>query len=182
MRAAIDAIVKYGYAGASSTRIAEISGLTRGAQKHHYRNKADLVANALVEIQSRHQVELLAEFDRIERVDIAAVLRALWKSQTSQLYMASLELRMAARSDEALRAVLVPAEQAIGRKQRDLLVELLDDGRHSKHQLLEAGELILNTLRGMALQRLLYTDTRRERRQLRVLEEAVRELLGSEPS
>lgn len=177
LTATIEAIVRYGYAGASSTRIAELSGLTRGAQKHHFKSKADLVAVALVEVQQRYLTEEFAKLERVTDQGIGGLLRALWKTQISDLYTAAMELRMAARSDEALRAVLVPAEREIGRKQRDLIVRLLENDDYPRDRVLEAGELILNTLRGMASQRFLYADEKREKRQLRVLEEAVRALL-----
>ncbi|SFB13025.1 transcriptional regulator, TetR family [Amycolatopsis marina] len=175
--ATIEAIVRYGYSGATSTRIAEISGFTRGAQKHHFKDKAELVSVALVELQERYQAETIAKLGHTAGKDVRGVLQALWRSQITDLYTAAMELRMAARSDDDLRAVLVPAEQQIGRQQRELLIRLLDDGRHPRQRLLEIGELTLNALRGMASQRFLYPDERRERRQLRALEQTVRTLL-----
>jgi AcrR family transcriptional regulator len=50
LKATIEAISRYGYQGATSVRIAELSGFTRGAQKHHFDNKAELVSAALVEV------------------------------------------------------------------------------------------------------------------------------------
>lgn len=177
LQATIEAIVRYGYAGASSTRIAEISGLTRGAQKHHFKSKADLVSVALVEVQSRLQAEVLNEMDQVAENDIKQIVLTLWKSLVGDLHTVAIELRIAARSDENLREMLITAEREIGRNQRDFLLKVLDDGSQPRERLAEAGELILNALRGMASQRMLYADTRREERQLRVVEEAARALL-----
>lgn len=179
LKATIQAVALYGYAGASSTRIAELSGYTRGAQKHHFASKADLVAQALLDVQARSQEEGMAKLEGSGGRDLGAVLQALWEGLSDELYVAAMELRMAARIDDDLRAALVPAEQEMGRNQREYMVRAFDDGKHARERLLEVSELAVNTLRGMSMQRMLYPDPRREQRQFRVLEETVRTLLSN---
>lgn len=176
--ATIEAIVRFGYSGATSTRIAEISGFTRGAQIHHFRNKATMVTEALLHLHERLMNDMVGDLEAAARVGIGPMLDALWQSFLDELYTAAAELRVAARSDEELKAVLVPAEREIGRRIRDLLTAILDDGRHPKARLTEIAEHVVNTMRGMAEQHDLVANPERERRQLAVLNEAVTALLG----
>src|SRR5690625_7973852 len=57
LNATIDALYRFGYAGAASTRIAELSGFTCCAQKNHFDTKANMVAEGLEHVQ----VEMLDE-------------------------------------------------------------------------------------------------------------------------
>lgn len=178
--ATIQAIVRYGYVGATSTRIAELSGFTRGAQKHHFKDKAAMVAEALVHLHEHLMRDSLRELESASQDGVWALLEALWKSFQDDLFTAAAELRAAARIDEELRTVLVPAEQQIGRRIRRFVSDALDDGRHSQQRLEEVGDHVVNVLRGMAFQRALYPNEEREARQLRVLDETVRALLTAE--
>jgi AcrR family transcriptional regulator len=177
--ATIKAIVMYGYQGATSQRIAELSGFTRGAQKHHFNSKAELVAAALVDLHARYLVELSSRLAKGNPADLDHVVKTLWESLQSDLWTASLDLRITSRIDADLCELLFPAEQQIGRRALDFVVNVLDDGRYSRQRLREAANLAFNTLRGMALQRVLYADTQRESRQLRVLTQSLRALLDA---
>ncbi|MEV1294560.1 TetR family transcriptional regulator [Pseudonocardia sp. NPDC049635] len=174
--ATITAIVRYGYRGATSQRIAELSGLTRGAQKHHWAGKAEMVAEALLHLHDRLMSATVAELERASG-GIAPTLDALWRSFRSDLFTAATELHLAARIDDDLRTLLIEVEREIGRRIRTITTRALDDGAHSPERLDEIGDHVINVMRGMAFQASLGTGSGRERRQLRVLEEAVRRLL-----
>ena len=45
--ATVECLVTYGYAGTTTQRVAELAGVTRGAQVHHFRSKEDLVVAAI---------------------------------------------------------------------------------------------------------------------------------------
>lgn len=179
LNATIQAIVQYGYVGATSTRIAELSGFTRGAQKHHFPNKAAMVAEALVHLHENLMRESLRELESASRDGVPSLLQALWKSFQADLFTAAVELRVAARIDEELKSLLIPAEQEIGRRIRKFVSTALDDGRHSQQRLDEIGDHVVNVLRGMAFQGALYPNQEREARQLRILEETVHALLNA---
>lgn len=175
--ATISAIATHGYLGASTTRIAEIAGLTRGAQKHHFRTKADLVTHAMTELQQHLLDDALGTIESASQLDVDAALQLLWSSLTADLYIAAVELRMAARIDADLRERLIPTEREIGRKIRELLIRALDDGTRSVETVAEVGELAIMVLRDMAMQRMLIVDETREKRQLAALSRAVHVLL-----
>lgn len=178
--ATIRAVVEYGYAGATSTRIAELSGYTRGAQMHHFDTKAAMVSEALIHLHENRMKDSLGELEEASRDGLNAFLHALWETFQNDLFIAAAELRVAARNDENLRAVLVPAEQRIGRRIREFVSGALDDGRHEPQQLAEVGDHVVNVLRGMAFQQLLHPREARAKQQLVVLEEAVRLLLDEQ--
>jgi AcrR family transcriptional regulator len=179
LAATVEAISRYGYQGATSVRIAELSGFTRGAQKHHFDNKAELVSAALVEVHERWLQETFPKVEDAANSGIPAIVAALWASMHSDLWVASLELRVAARNDEKLQELLIPVERQIGRRAIDYAVGVLETGDVPRARVRELTELAFNTLRGMAFQRLLFANQNRETRQLRTLTELMeRELRG----
>jgi AcrR family transcriptional regulator len=182
LKATIEAISRYGYQGATSVRIAELSGFTRGAQKHHFDSKAELVSAALVEVHERWLTESFPPIDSPELGTVEGVIAALWTAIQSDLWIASLELRVAARNDDDLRALLIPVERQIGRRALDYVIAALQRDTNinttPETKLRQLSDLAFNALRGMALQRLLYADDTREKRQLRTLIDTIRTALN----
>lgn len=177
LNATIDALVRYGYAGATSTRIAEISGYTRGAQKHHFDTKAKMVAEALVHVQAEMLDQLNDRLSVIENQSLLTWLTELWHSMQSDLFIAANELHSVARTDEELRSLLVPAEQIIGKRIRDFLISVLKDEERETERLVALGEQAVNTLRGMAFQHMLAPSEQRAESQLRLLASSLQQLL-----
>lgn len=177
LNATIEALFRYGYAGATSTRIAEISGFTRGAQKHHFESKAKMVAEALVYVQAEMLERLNQRLAAIEDHSLLNWLTELWNSMQSDLFVAAAELHSVARIDDELRSLLVPAEQVIGRRIRDFLISVLDEDGHDRELLIAIGEQAVNTLRGMSFQHMLAPSEERATRQLELLEKSMQRLL-----
>lgn len=175
--ATVAAIVRHGYRGATSERIAELSGLTRGAQKHHWTNKAEMMAEALLHLHDKLMAITVAELEQASDNGIRATLEALWRSFQSDLFTAATELHLAARIDEELRELLIDTEREIGRRIRSITTTAFDDGTRSAERLNEVGDHVINVMRGMAFQASLSSSPERERRQLRVLEQAALTML-----
>lgn len=102
--ATVKCLVDYGYAGTTTPRIAEIAGVTRGAQVHHFRSKEDLVVAAVehlaqqrVQVAMREQGRLLATPDAV-----TTVLEFLWESHQGDMFVATMELWVASRTDDVL--------------------------------------------------------------------------------
>ncbi|SFO16878.1 transcriptional regulator, TetR family [Pseudonocardia ammonioxydans] len=178
--ATVTAIVRHGYRGATSERIAEISGLTRGAQKHHWANKAEMMAEALLHLHDKLMAAAVGELEQASDAGLRATIEALWRSFQSDLFTAATELHLAARIDQELRPLLIETEREIGRRIRSITTAALDDGTRSSQRLDEVGDHIINVMRGMAFQSSLSSSPDRERRQLRVLEQAALEMLRSD--
>lgn len=167
--ATIEALVENGWSGATTTVIAEMAGVSRGAQLHHYPTKARLVAAAVEHLTSRRADELRVEASalpadaphRVERVvDLLAA------SFTGPLFTAAIEVWVAARTDDALREALEPLEATIGRELYRLAVDLLDadDDRAEVREMIQA---TLELMRGLGIANLLSDDSGRRRAVLR---------------
>jgi hypothetical protein len=79
---------------------------------------------------------------------------------TGPLFVAALELWVAARTDPELRNALVPLEDKVGREMHRLTVELLEVDE-SKPGVREAVQTTLDLLRGLGVANLLNDDSHR---------------------
>jgi AcrR family transcriptional regulator len=160
LAAAIDCLVERGWSGTTTTLVAERAGVSRGAQLHHYRTKSALVVAAVEHLAERRGDKLRAEAaalppggDRVARtVDLLATLF------TGPLFAAAIEVWVAARTDPALRAALLPVEARFGREVHRLTVELLD-ADESRAGVREAVQATLDLMRGLGLASLLTDDS-----------------------
>ena len=124
--ATIDCLFDLGYAGTTTTVIAERAGVSRGAQLHHFPTKADLVTTAVEHILERRLREFRAAFANLpadaDRED--AAIDILWSMVSGPTFYAWLELVVAARTDTDLRAKMAQ----IGRR-------FFDDVERTYHEL-----------------------------------------------
>ncbi len=111
LEAAIDSLVQLGYARTSTTTIAEFARITRGAMGHHYATRLALIA-AVIDYAAYKRMELyVAEISRLteaQRKDPGLAMELYVQNISTREYGAYLELLVASRSDEELRAVFVP--------------------------------------------------------------------------
>jgi len=142
--ATIDCVIDYGYAGTTTTRVADRAGVSRGAQVHHFPTKAELVAQAVAHLARKRAVELGRGVKDLPpgRGRVEAALDLLWQSHHGPLFEAVLELWLAARTDEELRAALVPLEEEVALG-IEALRERLDAG--------DDWELAIDAMHGLAL-------------------------------
>src|SRR5215468_134533 len=108
--AALQCLVDLGYAGTTTTVVAERAGVSRGAQLHHFPTRAALVAAAVEHLYARLTEAYQAGFARLPRgADrLRAAIDLLWSMFTEPRYAAVLELFTAARADRELRDHLRP--------------------------------------------------------------------------
>jgi AcrR family transcriptional regulator len=108
--ATIECLIERGYAGTTTTEIAERAGVSRGAQLHHFPMKAELVAAAVEHLFLRRHDEFRRAFDALPAdVDrLAGAIDILWPMVSGPTFYAWLELAVAARTDPELRAQLAP--------------------------------------------------------------------------
>ena len=102
--ATVECLVTYGYAGTTTHRVAELAGVTRGAQIHHFGAKEDLVVAAIEHLAQQRAQATIREVGRIrDSADpAAAVLDFLWDVHQGPIVVATLELWIAARTDPVL--------------------------------------------------------------------------------
>ena len=162
LEATVECLVTHGWAGTTTTLVAERAGVSRGAQLHHYPTKATLVMAAVVHLAERRAAEMRADAAGLTDVPdrVGRVVDLLAAAFTGPLFMAALEVWVAARTDEDLKDALVPLEARIGRDLHRLAVELLD-ADESQPGVREAVQATLDLLRGLGVANLLSDDTRR---------------------
>jgi AcrR family transcriptional regulator len=180
--AAVVCLVEHGWAGTTTTVVAERAGVSRGAQLHHYPTRADLVLAAVdhlatqrAEVVRREVAALPAGRDRTYRV-----LELLADFSTGPLYVAALEVWVAARTDDVLRAALVPLEARLGRELHRVTVELLgaDESRPRVREIVQA---TLDLVRGLGVANLLTDDSARRTRVLRIWADTLDGVLAAPP-
>lgn len=123
LTATVECLVEYGYAGTTTRLVADRAGVSRGAQTHHYPTKHELVAAAVEHLFDEHARGFTAEFERIapEQRTFRRAVEALWAIVQGPAYAAILEVVVAARTDDELRAVV----HAMAAGLEHTLIELL---------------------------------------------------------
>ena len=178
LNATIQSLVDAGYARTTTTRVCEIAGLSRGAQIHHFRTRTELVTAALEHLARRRVEEFQKRFDEM-RAKITdghdlheAWFELLWEVSSGDLFIAALEIWVAARTDPQLREQILPLEQEIGRMalapEYTVGAERRDDRRAR-----DLTDLAYHLARGITLVRILSPDDSRRRRQVELFKQLV---------
>ena len=113
LNATIESLVTYGYAGTTTGRIAELAGVSRGAQTPYFRSRADLISAAVTHLS---ELRIAAVRDRFsgKNVSIEEGLDALWEEHQGDAFDALLELWIASRTDDEMREHLITIERSVG--------------------------------------------------------------------
>ncbi|WP_173083968.1 TetR/AcrR family transcriptional regulator [Phytohabitans rumicis] len=162
LEATVECLVERGWSGTTTTVVAARAGVSRGAQLHHYPTKASLVMAAVGHLAERRAEEIRTEAALLpagtQRLD--RLIDMLAAAFTGPLFVAALELWVAARTDAELRAALVPLEAKVGREMHRLTVDLLGADERTPG-VREAVQATLDLLRGLGVANLLSDDSHR---------------------
>ncbi|MGH3858006.1 TetR/AcrR family transcriptional regulator [Actinokineospora sp.] len=145
MRAAVDCVIEDGYAAATLGAIQARAAVSRGALLHQYPNKAHLLVDAVRHL-SDQQIEELADLPAAPDDDWLTVL---WRSFTTPLFGAVLELWVAARTDPELRAALLTHQRELHTNIRAIV--LAHFGGEPPEDFDTVFEMTLTYYRGLAL-------------------------------
>jgi AcrR family transcriptional regulator len=152
--ATIGSLVEFGYAGTTTARVAELAGVSRGAQLNYFASKAELVSAAVAHLAQKRIDELRAQIATFPEGDrIPAVLDVIWDAHQGEVFDATLELWVASRTDAGLRASVVALERNVTAAAVEAAVEILAD-QEPRPTLREDLEFVLATVRGLALLRI----------------------------
>jgi AcrR family transcriptional regulator len=117
--AAVACLVESGYAGATTLRIQARAGVSRGRLLHHFPSRDQLLVAASRHLATERLRRTSERIDRLagglsgaERLDRAIEL--MWETFSEPHFWAAVELWTAARTNEELRAALLPEEREIG--------------------------------------------------------------------
>jgi AcrR family transcriptional regulator len=105
VEATIRCLLKFGYAGTTTPKVAAEAGLSRGAMLHHFENGGALMQATIAELLDRR----LRAFRRAvanPSSDVRTLVRTYWKQLLSPAFAAFIELAIAARTDKSLARIL----------------------------------------------------------------------------
>jgi AcrR family transcriptional regulator len=176
MDATIECLVERGFGGTSTTVISERAGVSRGAQLHHFPTKNALVVAAVEHLTEVRGDELARAASRVPAAHRTRdVLRMLGDHFASPVFIAALELWVAARTDPALHDAVEPLERKVGRETHRMTVDLLgaDESEPGVRELVQA---TLDLVRGLGLAATISDNTRRRNR---ILDQWARTLDGA---
>lgn len=124
LQATIECLVDHGYAGTSTRMVADRARVSRGAQTHHYPTKRDLVVAAIEQLFADQANAFAEAFELVpvhERTFDRAI-EALWEIVSGPAYAATLEVIVAGRTDDELRAVIHGVAAGLERTVVDLFM------------------------------------------------------------
>lgn len=158
LEATVEVLVERGWAATTTSVVSARAGVSRGAQLHHFPSKRELVVAAVDHLGERLQMQLQRLHDdmspEVGRTDALATLADFF---VSDLFLAALELWVAARTDTELLDGVAAMERRWGRRAHRLAVELLGvDDDDPQTRLLIQG--VLDMLRGLGLANTLSDD------------------------
>ena len=167
LNAALECLVEDGYANTTTARVAERAGLSRGAHLHHFQTRDTLLAAAADHLTRRRGEHLIRAVEALPASGpdrVAQGLDLIFDSYNNPLYQATLDLWTNARTDEELRAHLVPIERQLDRQTMELSRRLFPDvaERPDFERLVE---LALAAIRGLVVLDTLHADGERAAKQ-----------------
>jgi AcrR family transcriptional regulator len=165
--ATVDCLYRYGYAGATTTLICEKANVSRGAQLHHFPNKAELVTTAVEHLFDRRHDEFKKAMARLpefkDRAD--AAIDFLWSAFSGPTFYAWLELVVAGRTDPDLAPAVAETSERFSQAFHTTFAELFPELCAS-----DLGQVIpefaMSLLDGMAMARIVHPDGARSERVL----------------
>lgn len=151
--AAVEVMLEHGYSGASTVRIQERAGVSRGRLLHHFPSRDALLIAASQHLARARVGELPSDHswpaDPGKRID--AVVDTMAGTFTQPYFWAATELWIAARTHEDLRDALLPGEREIARAVRVAMDSFFGEELASRPGYEGLREVLFTSLRGMAL-------------------------------
>lgn len=152
--AAIRCLLDHGYAGTTTRRICELSGVSQGAQSYHFPQRVDLVGAAVEHMAATRIDELrdhASDLPADPRARAEALLDLVWSDYSSPLFAVFVKLWIAAADDPELFARLAPVERELTHALARLIAELAGDELLRRPGWDDLVRTAIATCRGLAL-------------------------------
>ena len=161
--ATIECLVRYGNTG-TTPRVAEMAGVTRGAQVHHFGSKNDLVIAALQHLAAKRTAAVVGNVaDLAVTADpVGAVLDLLWDLHQGPMFIAAVELWVAGRTDPALGREVAKFESIVATNLMTAVSDVVPQQIHK--QMLDFLYTAMDALRGILVSSFVENDPARVRR------------------
>ena len=150
---AIRCLAKYGYHDTTYIRISEESGVSRGAMRHHFPSRIDIMKATIEHLHNKR----LAAFRKAAAgfpdgpSRTRANIKALWQHVNHPTFMVFIDLALAARKDRELAAIFRPAQRTFRQECYYAALELFPEWLKHREQLRTAIDLALYMMEGMVL-------------------------------
>jgi len=157
--AALECLVERGYARTATADVAARAGVSRGAQLHHFPTRASLLAATVEHLAERRLAELrrILEGRGSDGDAIGAAVDFVWSAYTDPTAYASLELLIAARTDDDLLANLQPVvsrfAESLDLADREFFLDRANSDRAKALR-----NLIIVVMQGLAVMRIVKDD------------------------
>lgn len=163
--ATVECLVSHGYAGTTTPRIAEMAGVTRGAQIHHFRSKEDLVVAAIEHLAEQRAQAAIRELGRVQASPdpVSTVLDFLWEAHQGPMFIATMELWVAARTDPVLARQIERMEPVVNSTLIAAIAQLLPEHPAQK-EIRNIVYTAMDALRGILVASFVDHDPQRVRR------------------
>jgi len=151
--ATVKSVLEHGYANTTTRRVAELAGVSAGAEAHHFPRRVDLFAAAiehLAEVRIAEARRRAAELPDAAPQRLGALLDLLWEDFASPIFVVFVKLWVAAADEPELYEQLVSAERRIARAITALAYELVGE-LADQPQAEQFLVLVLSACRGLAL-------------------------------
>ncbi|MEM7432193.1 MAG: TetR/AcrR family transcriptional regulator [Pseudomonadota bacterium] len=178
LSAAVRCIVDLGYSRTTTMKIAERAGLSRGATLHHFPSKLDVIRAAVDYLHERRLKGFQAAVESIpEGADrIKTATDAYWAHATHPIFVAFFELSVAARTDDELRKILVPAQKSFDQAWYEMAEKLFPEWQSDKDAFDLALSLVQHLMEGIAISSMTHPRSENHDRLHQYLEDKLREL------
>ncbi len=155
--AAVDELVDHGYARLTTSAVAHRAGVSRGAQERYFPHKNVLVTEAIRHLSRLQLAELKERIVAVPRgpARVQRALDVVYELYSGRLFLAAIEVSLAARDEPELAPVMTDEEQSIGRALRDSATVLLGQELTRRGDFGARWATALATARGLAMLRLL---------------------------
>jgi AcrR family transcriptional regulator len=131
--AALESLVELGYAATTTLETARRAGVSRGAQQHHFRSRAELLAAAVEHLLQRRLTDFRRAFAALDPTldPVDAAIDLLWQMFQGPAFIAWVELWVAARTDTTLADAVLKMDRRFDEESRAAFFELLPDAARS---------------------------------------------------
>ena len=163
--ATIECLVSYGYSGTTTPRIAELAGVTRGAQIHHFKSKEDLVVAAVEHLAQQRTQAAIRELGQVRSIPdpVATALDFLWEAHQGPMFIATVELWVAARTDRVLAQHIAKVEAVVNGTLVAAIAQLMP-GHPAQREIRNVVYTAMDVLRGILVSNFVDDDPQRARR------------------
>jgi AcrR family transcriptional regulator len=155
--AAIQCLADYGYAGASTLKIQQLAGVSRGRLLHHFGSRDELLVGAVHHLASSRVAALKSDTSTAikaapdDPARIGQAVRRMWADFQKPYFWASIELWVGARHSGELRTALGPSERLLYRSIYETLDSLFGPVYSARPKYRQVMEILVSSMRGASM-------------------------------